>query len=148
VRRKRGSCGSSQGKQDGRSVLWIGRKCSSKGSSQGKQDGRSVLWIERKCSSKGSSQEKQKVVQLCPWASCIHADALQHNPSQILFIGIDVTNEADLKRAKEEAERTAKEKSTFLASISHEIRTPLHCIVGYMQLLQVWLVQQFPMQSG
>jgi signal transduction histidine kinase len=80
-------------------------------------------------------------------AHYVFTRTLQHNPLQILFIGIDVTNEADLKRAKEEAERTAKEKSTFLASISHEIRTPLHCIVGYMQLLQVWLVQP-PMQSG
>lgn len=56
---------------------------------------------------------------------------------QVLFNGTDTTNEAEMQRAKEEAERVAMEKSNFLAAISHEIRTPLHCIVGYMQLLQV-----------
>lgn len=40
-----------------------------------------------------------------------------------------------LKKAKEEAERSDKLKSTFLANMSHEIRTPLNAIVGFSDLL-------------
>ena len=38
-------------------------------------------------------------------------------------------------RAKEEAERTNKEKSKFLSRMSHELRTPLNAILGFGQVL-------------
>jgi PAS domain S-box-containing protein len=43
--------------------------------------------------------------------------------------------EADLIRAKEEAEEASQSKSTFLANMSHEIRTPLNGVLGMADLL-------------
>jgi two-component system sensor histidine kinase EvgS len=41
---------------------------------------------------------------------------------------------AELRRAKEEAERVNHRKSRFLATMSHEIRTPLNAVLGMLEL--------------
>ena len=58
------------------------------------------------------------------------------------FLGIkeDVTaakwQAAELKKAKEDAEASAKAKAEFLATMSHEIRTPMNGLIGMSNLLQ------------
>ncbi|GGO08970.1 PAS domain S-box protein [Saccharibacillus kuerlensis] len=47
----------------------------------------------------------------------------------------DITNEREVLRQKELAERTASAKSEFLAMMSHEIRTPMNGVLGMTDLL-------------
>ena len=61
------------------------------------------------------------------------------NPQQLLATITVITDEknyeAELRRAKEEAERLARARSQFLANMSHEIRTPMNGIIGMTSLL-------------
>jgi signal transduction histidine kinase len=43
--------------------------------------------------------------------------------------------EADLRRAKDEAELASRSKTEFLANMSHELRTPLNAVIGFSDIL-------------
>ncbi len=44
--------------------------------------------------------------------------------------------EAQLRDAKDDAEKANEAKSEFLANMSHELRTPLNAVLGFAQMLQ------------
>jgi signal transduction histidine kinase len=44
--------------------------------------------------------------------------------------------EAQLRRAKDDAERADRAKSAFLANMSHELRTPLNAIIGFAEVIR------------
>lgn len=46
------------------------------------------------------------------------------------------TIEAELKEAKDKAEKMSQAKGEFLANMSHEIRTPMNGVIGTLQLLE------------
>ena len=58
----------------------------------------------------------------------------------IVEVYADITvakqREAELERARADAEAGNRIKSEFLANMSHELRTPLNAIIGYSEILQ------------
>ncbi len=47
--------------------------------------------------------------------------------------------EAELRRARDEAELANRSKSEFLANMSHELRTPLNAVIGFAEMMEAQL---------
>ncbi|MDX6691889.1 MAG: hypothetical protein QOG15_3346 [Solirubrobacteraceae bacterium] len=67
-------------------------------------------------------------------------DPVSGEPIEFHTVARDVSDrrqaEADVRRAKEQAEQANNAKSEFLSRMSHELRTPLHAILGFGELLE------------
>src|SRR5579859_39620 len=62
-------------------------------------------------------------------------DISQSNVALQREIQVRRSAEAEAARARQEAERANRAKTSYLSEVSHEIRTPMTCIIGFADLL-------------
>ena len=73
------------------------------------------------------------------------ARIIKNSNDSVLVVIRDITEkkiqEEELKKAKEDAEKSNRLKSEFLAQMSHEIRTPINAMLSFTSLLKEELVE-------
>lgn len=57
---------------------------------------------------------------------------------QLRYVMRGCDMEAEVRRAHQDAERTAQLRNSLLTLLKHETRTPLNAIIGYSELLKSW----------
>ncbi len=95
--------------------------------------------IQKKANIIVNSLSKNKILIPTEITSTLLIDVNENNVG-IIFIAIDKTKQLEAEKllieAKENAEKSDKLKTEFLAQMSHEIRTPLNNIVSFSSLIR------------
>jgi signal transduction histidine kinase/DNA-binding response OmpR family regulator len=94
------------------------------------------VWLAMRTAHREQSDEAFEMRLGSRWVS-IRERRTQDGFMAEVYTDITATKrrEADLEKARNEAEQVNRLKSEFLANMSHELRTPLNAIIGYSQIL-------------
>lgn len=100
--------------------------------------GHEEKWLAERLASHRS--DYQSFEQRLPGDRWVRVVARKTADGGTVGVRVDITEskrrEAELQRAKEEAEAANRTKGEFLANMSHELRTPLNAIIGFAESLR------------
>ncbi len=94
-------------------------------------------WIEQRMARRSMSSGSTEMRLGDRWISITERRTVDNIMVEVYA---DITaakqREAELERARADAEDGNRIKSEFMANMSHELRTPLNAVIGYSQMLQ------------
>ena len=100
-------------------------------------DGR-VVWVEERCNTDFDGEGKPLISR--GTVQDVTERKLVEEQLEALNVDLETRVEqrtAEMKAARDEAERSNVAKSEFLSRMSHELRTPMNAILGFAQLLEL-----------